>query len=615
MARVQMPPVPPRFPAKIVAPDSRPVLASGVRVTRGTGEKFRRLSQAWQQQAFGYYNTVGECWYASQFYSRALAKLRLFAGEINEQGEIVELEPAHPASELLARVQDPGGGRSQLQGNYGKLMFLNGEGFLTVSVENDMEAWEFLSVSELRLNSTGGYVRFRAPGVAPEDLAGAGDDMFEPADGETVVYRMWRRHPEYSWLADAPIRGVLELFEELQLLQLAVRARAKSRAVQAGIVYVPNELDLNGADGVNDEDPAQDPFMDLLIRTMTTAIQNPGSAAAVAPIVVRGPAEFAESLRKIDLYDMTESYPETGLRSEIIKRIATGLDMPPELLLGMTDANHWTAWQIDDQTWSAHLQPVAQQMCDDFTSAYLRPAAREEGIDSWASLVVGYDAADVINHPDRAKDAMSVYDRGGLSRATLREVTGFGDDDAPSEEEHQEWLAVQFRDPLSLPETDGGGSPAGPADNASDVEEAPPAVERQQMVEESTVTASSQVWLEIVSAAEMAWMRCRELAGSRARSKVQKGEAARLIDGVSNDMVVSTLAASGATVDTSCAGGAASFRQFCTRRGMDRRTADRLAGLLEDHAAATMANSEIGMLPDRFVAFAQKAASSCASRP
>jgi hypothetical protein len=51
------------------------------------------------------------------------------------------------------------------------------------------------------------------------------------------------------------------------------------------------------------------------------------------------------------LLDPTQLYPETGLRREAVERLAIGLDMPPEVLLGLGDSNHWSAWQVDEQTW------------------------------------------------------------------------------------------------------------------------------------------------------------------------------------------------------------------------------------------------------------------------
>ena len=36
------------------------------------------------------------------------------------------------------------------------------------------------------------------------------------------------------------------------------------------------------------------------------------------------------------------------LRSEAIRRLGLGMDMPPEVLQGSADSNHWAAWQADE---------------------------------------------------------------------------------------------------------------------------------------------------------------------------------------------------------------------------------------------------------------------------
>ncbi len=295
------------------------VTAAAEKITRPDAPKLRRLNQPWQQEAFGYYNTVGECWYAAQFYARSLAKLRLFPATIDESGQIEPIEnPNDPAAQLLDQIQDPGGGRSQLLSSYGRLMFLIGEAYLTVTNKNDVQQWEMLSPNELRIQPGAGYQRLRAPGLPVEQLENAPDDAFEPIETEgvnsAVVYRTWRRHPEYSWLADAPTKAVLNLFEELLLLQLAVRARAKSRAAGAGLLYVAEELSFGDPSGKNDDDPKSDTFLRDLEEAMISPVKDPGSASAVVPMVVRGPARIGEvnakdALFHIQLHDSMETYP------------------------------------------------------------------------------------------------------------------------------------------------------------------------------------------------------------------------------------------------------------------------------------------------------------------
>lgn len=607
----------------IIPPEQRSIVASGVRVTRQGADDFRKLVQPWQQQSMFFYQTVGEAWYAAQFYARALSKLRIYAARRDENGEVTELEPSDPASKLLSRVQDRNGGTGQLFASYGRLMFIAGEGYLVVTIdeaEGD-EEWEFLSPDELRVMPGGGYARYRAPGISPETLTDAPDDQFVPVEGDgksAVVYRLWRRHPQYSGWADSPMHGVLNLFEELSLLQLAVGARAKSRAAGAGILYVPTELSFGSADSQRNDDPNVDPFQRALQQVMTTAISTPGSASAVAPLVLRGPASIGgiaakDALFMLQIHDPMQTYPETGLRDECIKRIATGLDMPPELLLGMTDANHWTAWQIDDATWTAHLQPVADQLVSDLNAVYLRPAAKQEGLSDWRDLVVGYDAAEIINHPDRAKDARELNRAGLLKGSVTLESAGFNPDtDTMTGDEYEAWLAIQMRDKTFLLEGEtSGGTPvtqARPESETAPSEGTVNEIQDEESTESLGASALNPVVLKILAAADMAVERTRELAGSRIRGKAQKCEECQpIIQPLDNGLVASALGHD--RVVELCgeqnltAGGVVGFRNTLTRWEIEAPVAMRLSQLVEAHAARQLYEETPAPLPQGFAEY------------
>lgn len=588
-----------------------------------------RNIQAWQLAAFGFYDSDGAAWYASQFYARALSKVRIFAARKDENGEIKELEPSDWASEQVARIQDPGGGRHQLMTAYGRLMFLIGEGYLVASSIDGIERWEFLSPAEIRVLPGGrGYQRVRFPGSTPKMLRDAGVDRLEPPDspdGDVVVaYRVWRRHPMFSWLPDSPMRSVLGLFEELALLQLAVGARAKSRAAGNGILLRAMEIEWGAPDGQNDDSDQTDRVAQRLQEAIVKPITQPGTASAVAPIILEAPSEMIEKdavLRHIQLSNPLETYPEQEIRDKLIQRIAIGLDMPPEVLLGVADANHWTAWQIDEQTWNAHLQPIVQQFCDDLGSSFLRPLARQEGQDDAESLIIGYDAAEAVTHPDRAKDAKDLHDRGALSSEKLREVTGFNDDDAPSDEEHGEWLAIKLRDRTFISEEGGPAAVEAQtpeaeegAQQAGDVVPGTPDQEKALENEDSQITAA--LVERIVGAGELAVERCRAVAGSRLVSLARKPtgcrECAEKVKDMPNGLVASAFGYEQilelqATPQALVAGGASEFISQVTKWGVSDTAARTLAKLIERHTAETLLKDVAPPLGNRFVSTARQA--------
>lgn len=592
-------------------PTRRALTASAVRLNRGDNDTLRRLQQGWQSRAFTYYDLIGEVWYAAQFYARALQALELYVGKVNaDTGEIEKVEDAN-LQDYVTRIQDPGGGRANLLGSYGRLMFLAGECFLVVTLGADgEEVWEMLSTDELRPTGEGTFTRYKAPSLNAEELTEVPEGVWEPVDGDCVAYRVWKRHPRYSALADSPMKGILDLCEELLLLTKAVRARALSRAAGAGILLIPEEISLPAADDVGEEDPDEDPFLVDLEEHLQAPLNDAGSASAVVPLIVRAAAEYLDKVRHLSLSDPTKFYPETGLRAECIHRMALGLDMPPEVLLGTADANHWTSWQIDEQTWKANLQPVAQNLVGDLTSAYLRPAMAADGVEGWRDYVIAYDASAIINHPDRTKDAKDLHDRGAISNAALREANGFDETDAPDYFEWLQWAGIKLRDSsltvYGVPSKLGtGGLEVAPGviakgedgDVTTPAESGgtgPPAAE--PTVEDAPEAVAASARPELAGAMAVALERCRELAGSRLVSRAKGNDDCRpLITDVPNRLVAASLGkfraqaiAPGLTARKLVEGGTASLQAALLGWGVDHAETARICQAVERQAAATL---------------------------
>lgn len=594
--------------------------AAAIRVETPEREGLRRVLQAWQPLALSYYDAIPEVHYAGNFYARAMENVRLFVGERDESGEIIESENEQ-AKELLARVHDPGGGRRLLLSRWGQLAFITGEGLLMWSAETDEdeERWEVVSTDELRPNGGQGYVRFRAPGLGGEEVRATPDGDWQPVPLTSIVYRLWTPHPRFSWMADAPMRGVLDICKELLVLTQAVNAMAVSHAARAGIFTVPEELDFPTPEGGMDDDPDMDPFEQVLNMALMAAIADPSSSAALAPIVLRGKAEFLhpDFLRHISISDEREKYPEENLRTECIRRLALGLDMPPEELLGKADVNMWTSFEITEDSWR-HIEPIAWGFADSLSAVYLRPTARKESIEGWENICVGIDPSAAVVKPDKGTSANEVYDRGGLAAEFLLSAHDFSEDQRPSDEEFQTWLAVKLNDASLLPEKWQPQTVRVPASSEGDtaVTTTPPGEAEQSGaskgempdtkpespgdIQDASQTASLD---RMLGAAEMAVVRCREKAGAKAKAAAQGCAPCKTkLDGVNTDSVVATLGPEtcgdlGLDVLALCAGGADAFVAQAVRWGWTPVQAQALGEMVETHAARNLFDPEVGGLP------------------
>lgn len=372
---------------------------------------------------------------------------------------------------------------------------------------------------------------------------------------------------EHNYIADGIVSHNCE---ELVLLTQAVRARARSRLAGSGVLFVDDRISPNPLEPVGDEDILVDPFFAALTAAMTAPIVDEGTAAAVVPLIarVRVPdgMKLTDMVYHLQIIDPMQIYPETGLRMECIKRIGIGLDMPSDILLGITDANHWTAWMVDEQSWKAHLQPVAQGLVEDLTSAYLGPYLMDEGVADWDVYVVAYDATAVINHPDRGKDANDAWDRGTIGETSYRAAKGFDEKDAPDDEERMRWLGVQMRDPslavYGIPSLRSGSeieptegtivspdgtvtAPGGAGESAASVDKTPPATQPQEPLPEDVLGSAATMLVARIEGASLTGMlRAREVAGAKLRTSARRDDdLAGMIDRVPNRDVAATLGA------------------------------------------------------------------------
>lgn len=586
----------------------------------------RASTLEWQKRAFGFYDAIGEVWYSAQFYSRALSRLELTVSQRQPDGTLSRIgvpkvtqdeagnEVAVAASEdeiaiveLLDRIRDPRGGRTQIMAAYGLLRFLSGEALLCCfQPRPDVEEWECLSTEEMHrkeVKADGTIIWQRKSGTGGgqgEEWIEPGEDTTPAPDEQTVrVYRLWKPHPRWSRLADSPMHGVLDVCEELLLLTLAVRARARSRAAGPGIFYVPTEIDLPAdplADPGDADEGKTSRFMRELTEALTTPISDEGSAASVVPFILRGPASIgdvpaSQALFRLPLANPADTYPEQGLREEAVKRLALGFDMPPEQLLGMQDSNHWSAWMVDEQTWRAHLEPVAAALCDEFTLAYFWPELTAAGIvETPQDYVITYDASAVVNHPDRGRDAKDLHAQFVISDRALRDATGFEETDAPSDEERKRRVLEQA---ASKGRLGGDVAPSGGDPSTGD----------PGAVEPSAPATEPQTLARIVGGADVAVIRAREAAGARLRQKLRgDAELVLRLAPIPNERIAAELGrervealqnGSGPlNAAKLCASAGDCYHSALRQWGVPAEHARRIADVVHEHAVETLFDAE-----------------------
>lgn len=416
------------LPATATRPRPNSLIASAATLTAGYSRinRPRQGTTDWQNAAWHFHDTVGELRFGAHWMGNVLSRVRLrVMRTMPGTGGDEEVNDG-PAAEAMEALYGGVSGQGQMLHDLGIHLFVPGEAYLIGEPppEDDVngdDTWGIYSTEEVKERG----------GVWIVDR-GDGERELDP---EALIIRIWNSHPR-AWVeADSPVRAVLPVLREIEALTKHVGASVDSRLAGAGILMLPSEMTFGSpsTDGAVPEDPAEDEFLQALTEAMVTPISDRESAAAVVPIVVRAPGALLGNARHITFATPLDANAQ-ALRTEAIRRLALGLDMPPEVLLGVSDANHWGAWQISEDALRSHVEPKVAMICHALTERYLRPVLEGAGLEPEDYWLEG-DTSELRTRPNRTAEAQALYDRLELSGETLRRETGFDEGDAPSPED------------------------------------------------------------------------------------------------------------------------------------------------------------------------------------
>lgn len=406
--------------------------------------------QAWQEEAWAYFDEVPELKYSVWFLGNAVAKLRVYAATVPPKAEagtdpvpvedeLADLPPDLVASaqEEMRRLQSTQGGVSSMLRRLNMNLEVAAEGYLVGLGERQgdpvtrkggrPEEWMIRSVSEVDVKQGVYFVK-----ESPDDAKGT------PLDPELdTCIRLWQEHPRWAGLADNAMRGVLGECKVLQVLSQQVMAHAM-RAASAGFFTMPNELSFGAADPTEPEDgeaAVADPLLEFFARILVNPIDDPSDPATVQPGIIRGPAEFLhpDFLRRIPMWDKDmDASLEERIKARI-DRLARGLNLPVEVVMGHQATTYANAEQVDQDTFEDHLEPRCTLIADALTVGYLRPNLLDAGYapELVDRIRVWYDASALIAQPDTEKNADEAHKKFVISDAAYRRAKGYTEDDAP----------------------------------------------------------------------------------------------------------------------------------------------------------------------------------------
>lgn len=428
------------------------LVASGVRLTRQNADAVRQFitgRQEWQAHAWAYRDLIGELREGLQYQCRAVGRVAFMPAQVNPNADEPWLLDAdectlpealrQAAVEELNRLPiDSMAWKTRLAEN----LAVPGEAWLHGRPDPrdpDGEVWDVRSVDEIEPSLDGGF-SIHNGGNRPDEVNLDDEDLL----------RLWQPHPARYWQADSPLRALLDTCEDVVLIGKELRAASRSRIAANGLLLFPTGMMLqSNRRGTEAIEVDSSKFASALAEQITAPIANEGEPGAVVPVVITGDVEDLAAVRHVEI-GRDDSDKLISKLDKALARLGAGMDIPAEIITGMADANHWTAWQISTETFRHHIQPLVRVVGDALAEGYLREALLSRRTDGGqpefdpadvAQVCVWHDAGALTENPNRGDDAVRAFEHGAIGFEALRNALGFAPGDEPDDDEFVRMIA------------------------------------------------------------------------------------------------------------------------------------------------------------------------------
>ena len=421
-------PPPEAAPPRAVMAAAMPLSGPGVQAVARARRK--DTQDDWQREAWYYYDAIGELRSPVTWIANAVSAATLYAAEVDPATGLIT-GPTDNEAVQRAAVAALGGTsrRAQLQQTLAVCWQVPGEAFIIVRARRPISGVaqpdQWLVLSGTQVQPKGDSWQYTDPETLETVQLGRGDRLL----------RVWSPHPNDQSRADTAVRPALPILREVEKASMNIAARLDSRLASNGIQLVPQELDFPHGD----DQSKMEAMAGFLLEAMDAAIQNPGTAAAQSPILVEVPYELIEAFKdgRIDMATAMDA-AVTELRQDALSRLAATLDMPKEVAEGTTgEANHWSAWQVEESTYKIYIEPLLARLGDAVTEYWFRPTLAAMGITDPDRYCLAWDTSSIVARPDRLDDLLKLHEIGIVSDDAIAAEAGIPDDSRPTEEQLQ----------------------------------------------------------------------------------------------------------------------------------------------------------------------------------
>ena len=416
----------------------------------------------WQDEAWRFTRCIGELGYFVRWRSNACAQVRLIASEVDPDTGLPtgSIDPENAEGqqfiELVKQIAGGPLGQKALIKRAAVCLTVPGELTICILQRPEGEKWFAVSQKQITASTKGAdSVAIKLPDGTVHDFDKSKDAMF----------RVWNEDPEDPTQADSPVRACLDPLGEIERATKKIRNADQSRLLNNGLLMVPSEASLPDTQSPQaaDQPGPSSPMVQrkvagslqrMIVQAAEHSDRNENSLAALVPIVVAAPGDHLGKVTHIE-FSKEATKTAVDIRTDAISRLARGLDVSPERLLGMgASTNHWTSYLLADEDVKLHITPVMEVLCQAFYTCTLANMLEKMGINS-TNYVLWFDTSQLTKDPDLTDEAKDTYDHGITRSESFVKTMGLSADsmyDFTSEDGWAEWARDRVSDdPARLP--------------------------------------------------------------------------------------------------------------------------------------------------------------------
>jgi hypothetical protein len=410
-----------------------------VDLSAGSSWKTWKFGNAdWQAEAWRLYDIVPELNKLAGRVGDSVAKARLYVTMVDETGEETGEVAEKRIQRLAAIPLGTGAARDECLSLAGTDLAVGGECWIVgedAARRPDEAEGSWFVVTGSALKRTGEEITVERP-----QQRGAG--TLKLTEGRDFLIRCWNPHPNEINRATSFARAATVPLREIELLTKREFAELDSRLTGAGIMFVPEGVDYPREEG----DPVGIAgFMAYIMRAAAASMVDQSDARAMVPIVASLPdqaMQYVDQMKPVNFW--SELSAQIGeMKDKAILRVANSAEIPPEVITGMSDANHWSAWLISDEgvRWiGKYLGLIANAL----TRGFLRNALEKMGIANPERYAFAFDTSTLAAKPNRLEEAERLHDRGLLSDEELVKAAAFSIDQMPNEAERAKQIVYKL---------------------------------------------------------------------------------------------------------------------------------------------------------------------------